>query len=73
MPLQAERSGTFQDRLNGLEAVIAGASGKTGQAIAKKLLTTSGPRVKGLVRDPYAAVHTLRLCEPAWELQAPIE
>ena len=59
MPLQSENTGSYQERLNGLEAVIAGASGKTGQAIAKKLLTTSGAKLKGLVRDPYAAVHTL--------------
>lgn len=55
VPLQGEDAGSFEERFDNLEAVIAGATGKTGQAIAKKLLTSSGAKVKGLVRDTATA------------------
>jgi len=56
VPLRGESADSFEERFDSLEAVIAGATGKTGQAIAKKLLTSSGAKVKGLVRDTGVAV-----------------
>lgn len=59
LSLSTESVEKFEERFDGLEAVVAGAAGGTGQAITKKLLTSSGAKVKGLVRDTSAAVHML--------------
>ena len=51
-----EKSGAFEERFNNVKAVVAGAAGKTGQAITRQLLQAPNAQVKGLVRDTEAAV-----------------